>query len=98
MQMEITKKQTKPVFRERDLNIAAFFLCKGLKLIDLEGFRTKRFVFADSEGKAEAIRYEFLNHGVIDAHGFAAAQKQLKTLLYANGDNNEEKQKEDSSY
>ena len=72
--------------KESDLNIASFFIAKGLSLIRLEGTGHKTFIFLDPDNKAEHFRVDFVNNGMVPVQSFSAAQRQLKSLLY--GDRN----------
>ncbi len=72
--------------RESDLNIASFFIAKGLSLIRLEGTGHKTFIFSDPNNQAEQFRVEFVNNGMVPVQSFSAAQRQLKSFVY--GDRN----------
>lgn len=72
----------KTEIRESDLNIASFFIAKGLSLIRLEGTGHKTFIFSDPDNQAEHFRVEFVNNGMVPVQSFSAAQRQLKSLLY----------------
>lgn len=74
--------------REDDLNTSAFLKVKGLKLLRVEGEHHKTFVFEDvheSGATAQALKYAFLNGAQVPARDFAAAQRELKSLIYGNG-------------
>ncbi len=70
---------------EGDLNVAAFLLVRGCKLLGLasnDGSGRYSFRFQDSDGSAARTAMEYFGGGSVSAKEFAAAQRDLKSQLY----------------
>ena len=67
-----------------DLGTAAFQLVRGCPLLGLldTGGRYA-FRFADGDGRASRAALEYLQGGAVCARDLVAAEKTLKTMLYA---------------
>ncbi len=69
---------------ESDLGTAAFLVVRGFRLLGLEpnGSGRYAFRFEDPQDKTAAAALAYLQGENVPARAFAAAEKDLKTLLY----------------
>ena len=70
---------------ECDLNVAAFLVVRGFRLLGVEPAGGKRlsFRFEDDQGNARAAALEYFSGATVSARDFAAAEKNLKTVIYS---------------
>jgi hypothetical protein len=73
------------VFFESDLGAAAFLIVRGFRLLELVGTEGQRyrFCFEDTEGKAANAVMSYLQGESVSGRELIAAEKSLKSLLYA---------------
>ena len=72
-------------FFESDLGAAAFLVVRGFRLLELVASDGQRyeFCFEDSEGKAADAVMGYLQGECVSARELIAAEKNLKSVLYA---------------
>ncbi len=75
---------------EQDLGTAAFLQVRGFRLLGLAptGAGRYAFRFADPDGEASAASLAYLQGEAVAAYSLVAAEKSLKTFLYATKDGN----------
>lgn len=75
------------IFTTDSFQLASFLLSEQCKLLSLDRSNPKRivFIFEDTAHRLE-LTQKFLSHqALIEPHKFAAAQKDLKQLIYSQG-------------
>ena len=79
------KKTMKNQFATSDFYTAVFLLSEEYRLVSIDKTdpRRFRFVFADSEGRAKLLEGFFNGQARVEPRKFAAAIKELKSLMYS---------------
>jgi len=72
-------------FITSDFYSAVFLLTENYRLVEIDKAdpRRFRFVFADSEGRAELLEGFFNSQAKVEPRKFVAAIKELKSLMYS---------------
>lgn len=79
----LVPSQPNQVIRTTRLDVAAFLLARGLKLIRVEGPNSAvTFIFQDSTENSSDLTLEFYRGATVVAKLYADAQKRIRDLLW----------------
>ena len=79
----MTIMEMETMFKTRDLYLASFLKAKGLSLLDTRRENARVFFIFEDKEKAEGLKKEFFNGGVVSISLFTKAVQDLKSLIYS---------------
>ncbi len=82
-------------YRESDLAISAFLVAKGFKLTGVvrDGGKRVVFCFEGKEGDTGQAALGYMQNESIPARALIAAERDLKTLIYTQKENENDKRR-----